>query len=73
MNENNNINIVNEYENDKLKENKICIRSQSNPKMINRKSDNINRNKNKKINSNHFNDDKNYSLIDILKKRGYMC
>ena len=73
MNENNNINIINEYENDKLKENKICLRSQSNPKMINRKSDNINRNKNKKINSNHFNDDKNYSLIDILKKRGYMC
>ncbi len=70
MNENNNINIVNEYENDKIKENKNCIRSQSNPKIMNRKTDNINRNK--KINSNHFNDDRNYSLIDILKKRGYM-
>ena len=71
MNENNNINIVNEYENDKIKENKVCIRSQSNPKINIRKSDNVNRNK--RINSNHFNDDKNYSLIDILKKRGYMC
>jgi len=70
MNENNNINIVNEYENDKIKENKNCIRSQSNPKINIRKTDNINRNK--KINSNHFNDDRNYSLIDILKKRGYM-
>ena len=70
MNENNNINIVNEYENDKIKENKNCIRSQSNPKIMNRKTDNINRNK--KINSNHFNDDRNYSLIDILKNRGYM-
>lgn len=70
MNENNNINIVNEYENDKIKENKNCIRSQSNPKIMNRKTDNINRNK--KISSNHFNDDRNYSLIDILKKRGYM-
>jgi len=72
MNENNNIDIFNEYENenDKLKENKFYKRSQSNPKIINRKSDNANRNK--KIKSNNFNDNNNYSLIDILKKRGYM-
>ena len=61
INENNNI--INGYENDKLKENIVYKRSQSNPRI------NI---RNKKLNSNNFNDDKNYSLIDILKKRGYM-